>query len=295
MSRALDVFLYHRQYAERHAAHDFTNVFGKITRDLSPHGLPGWRGMQVLDLGCGQRMPVSLLVAAGGGRATALDVNYVHPSKPLHAFYCAAQRNGLKRATWSLARQLLFDKRYYARLFAHSALDWRALDNVRFVCSDPWSAEYPLPNATYDVIVSNAVLEHVRDVRAYAREVRRLLKPNGLFHGIIHNYYSLSGGHNMRWAYPDTDPPDDVPPWDHLRDNAFPAHVYLNRLRPEDYRNAFAGELEVLDFSTVNAEHDTGGEEGRRFLTRELQRELAQYPLELLCARAWRIICRRRA
>lgn len=39
----------------------------------------------------------------------------------------------------------------------------------------------PLPDASVDIIIADYVLEHVRDPVAFANEVRRLLKPSGLF------------------------------------------------------------------------------------------------------------------
>ena len=124
-------------------------------------------------------------------------------------------------------------------------------------------------------------------------EVAGVLSPGGLVHCLIHNYYSLSGGHNLVWAYPDEYPPADVPPWDHLRRNRRPPHMYLNRLRPEEYRDAISAGFDVLMFEPRDAEHNPGGEEGRRFLTPEVREELREYPEELLLSRAFAVVGRR--
>jgi hypothetical protein len=94
----------------------------------------------------------------------------------------------------------------------------------------------------------------------------------------------------MRWAFPDTEPPDDIPPWDHLRENRFPTHVYLNQLTDRDYREIFAAEpeLEMVDWVVTRTE-------GERFLTAELTAELApRYSRDDLLTREVIALARRR-
>jgi SAM-dependent methyltransferase len=160
--------------------------------------------------------------------------------------------------------------------------------------ADPQAANYPISSNKYDLIVSNAVLEHVYDVEKYFREVSRVLKKEGLIYGLVHNYYSVSGGHNLEWAFPDTHPSPGVPPWDHLRGNQSPTHTYLNKLKPEEYKAAAAAaSLEVVLFESRDINHNAEGQEGEKFLTPEVQEELSQYPRELLLARSYCIICRK--
>jgi hypothetical protein len=134
----------------------------------------------------------------------------------------------------------------------------------------------------------------VDDVPKFAKEVERLLESGGYFYGIIHNYFSLSGGHNLDWAFADENPPADVPPWDHLRENRFPTWAFINRLKPEQYKDAFTEHLEVVSFEGVGINHDIGELEGERFLTPEIEAELKEYPRDLLLTRAWRIVCKKK-
>jgi hypothetical protein len=133
----------------------------------------------------------------------------------------------------------------------------------------------------------------VADVPGFTKEVSRLLDSDGYFWARIHNFYSLSGGHSMEWAFPDEDSSRRVPPWGHLRANRFPTWTYLNRWRPEQYEREFAKHLRVLRFEGVGRNHDVGELEGERFLTAAMARELKAYPRELLLSRAWLMICRK--
>lgn len=285
---------YHSRFVEQQALHDYEHVYQKVLRDLNPLGFGELQGKQVLDLGCGQRFAFALLCAAAGAVVTALDVDYVAPD-PLPTYaWRVLKHNGPKRALKSLIRRLLFDRRYYRSLERACGEKVSAYAHkISFVTADRHAKNYALPGESFDLIVANAVVEHVVNVELMVLEIHRLLKREGFFHAIIHNFYSLSGGHNVEWAYPDESPSSKVPPWDHLRENRFPSRACLNRFKPQQYREAFGKRLEVMVFEGRDARHDPDGLEGERFLTPELAAELSAYPRELLLTRAWCIICRK--
>ena len=235
-----------------------------------------------------------MLAAAEDAHITALDVMCLKPH-PLPVFFWKILRaNGVKRAAKSAVRKALFDEAYFRQLDASAGIDLSSfISKINFVLADPTEANYPVPLDKYDLISSNAVLEHVYDVKKYFKEVSRVLKRGGLCYGLIHNYYSISGGHNLEWAFPDANPSPGVPPWDHLRSNQFPTHTYLNKLKPEEYKAAAAAPLEVVLFESRDINHNPGGQEGEKFLTPEVQAELPQYPREPLLARSYCIICRK--
>lgn len=289
-----DIYNYHQRSTKKIAIHDYENVYKKAIEHLKAFGFGSVEGKEILDLGCGARFPFSLLAASEGANVTALDISYVKPHALPVFFWKIARANGIKRAAKSVVRKVLFDKLFMKEMEKCAGRDLQKfIPRINFVLADPSAADYPLPSEKYDLVTSNAVLEHVEDVKKYFAEAARLLKKGGLCYAIIHNYYSISGGHNLECAYPDTNPSARVQPWDHLRKNQYPTHIYLNKLKPDAYKAAAAASLEVLLFEGRDIDHNAGGLEGEKFLTAEVQKELSQYPKDLLLTRSFCIICRK--
>lgn len=284
---------YHSQNVATHAAHDYYNAYLKTMRDLSAFGIGTLSSKAVLDLGCGQRYPFSLLAAGAGARVVALDVTSVEARLSLPGVLRASRRNGPLRAAKSAVRSVVFDRRYYGELERLSGVSRKTADDVSFVWSDPASGSYPLQSEQFDLVVSIAVLEHVRDLPLVAKEIARVLKPGGLLYAFVHNYYSLSGGHRLEWAYPDRVGPTDIEPWDHLRSRRWPPDYYLNAFRPETYRRHLGEGLTVLELEGRDEAHDPGGFEGEKYLVGAAADELRSYPRELLLTRAWCIVARK--
>lgn len=96
----------------------------------------------------------------------------------------------MKRALKSTLRRLVFDGRYYDALEQAAQQPLRSYTTkLQLVTADPLGRQYPLPDDQFDVIVSNAVMEHVGDIGEFAKEVARLLAPGGYFYALIHNFY----------------------------------------------------------------------------------------------------------
>lgn len=175
-----ELIAYHSIYGRRFAEHDCRNVFGKALRELTRFGFGGPAGKRVLDLGCGQRFPFALQCAACGADVTALDIDYVRPDSLLGAFYRTARCNGLKRALKSALRKVFFDAAHYTALEQAAGKPLRRFQSqIKFVTADPARAKYPLPSGSFDLIVANAVLEHVADLDMFVNEINRLLVMGG--------------------------------------------------------------------------------------------------------------------
>jgi SAM-dependent methyltransferase len=271
-------------------------VFSKAIQDLDRFGFDGLSGKRVLDLGCGERFHFALLCAGHGAQVAAIDIEYVAPDFIPLAFLRAARHDGVKRAARFVLRRLLFDSRYYHSLEDAAGMNLRSLSSrIDFGIVSDDATMYPFRDESFDLIASNAVLEHVADVPHFASEVVRLLKPGGYFYAIAHNYYSISGGHRPEWSQPDVLPAKEIPPWDHLRKNQYPTRSHLNRYSPEQYADAFSPLMQMLLFEGRDAAHNPAGQrgEGEQFLTAEVASELSAYPRELLLTRAWCLICKK--
>ena len=272
------------------AQHDYGEVFCKSRRDISALLEKPLSEAAVLVLGCGYNYPDVILYASEAHRAEGVEV--------LSAFY----RDGLRatyrdlatresRKVWAFleaASKQYHYRRYYRQLERVSGVV-ATHKNLR-LHSYAGDDKLPFDDGSFDVVLSNAVLEHVQDCDQVASELARITRPGGITHHLWHNYYSFSGG-NM---------PESVcrqHPWGHLRDKY--SKRGLNKLRPEQVRAFFGQHLRVLDVHGVDARHNKQGidpefeYEHPELLSAELAHELRDYPRDLLFTRAYLIIGRK--
>jgi SAM-dependent methyltransferase len=241
--------------------------------------------VRILEIGCGQRASQTILFQAAGAPAIGIDREVPTFRLGLKRFFRIISINGLERALKSLCRHFFFDYPFFRRLSRRTG---KHLPPHRVPVCLMDAARLAFPDDAFDFIFSTLVFEHIRDVPAAVAEVNRVLSPGGTAWINIHLFPSLSGGHHKDWTDPRKWPSTQVPPWDHLRENRYPADDSLNKLRLGDYRRIFAAALEVREESLVV--------EGERLLTPELAAELAQrgYPKNDLLAREVAFRCRKR-
>jgi ubiquinone/menaquinone biosynthesis C-methylase UbiE len=263
LGSALAIYRAHRNgdfsNAEREVA--FCQMLVDAFRECTGREIQGAR---VLDVGCGQTATHSLILASRGAEVTGIDIEVPTLTMGPRTFVRVARRNGLERALKSLARHVLFDRRFFRDLAAATGkpvrpkgVDLRVMD----------VKQMSFPDSTFDLIFAPNVFEHIDDLPPAVAEVNRVLKPGGIAVITPHLFPSLSGGHNLEWHYPMTKGSEDVPAWDHLREWRFPANTYLNGLKLTDYRTAFS----AMDV----AREDLGTEGGEAYLTPEIWQELA--------------------
>lgn len=243
---------------------------------------------RVLDLGCGSNAPMTLLLHAAGCQVTGVDATIGHRwglGVSLSRYSAYLREAGLARSLRKLAGEIAYDSLYYRTLaestglrLTERGLDLRAMD-----------VQAPqLPDRAFDVIHSNATWEHVKDVAAANRTVAAALRPGGIAYIEIHLFPSLSGGHDLPWITPGRTELGDVVPWRHLRNPAWEAPVFLNRLRERDYRAAFNA---TPDLSIV--EWQTEFTEGEHLLTPEILSELKDYEAAELTRRSIIVVARK--
>lgn len=118
---------------------------------------------------------------------------------------------------------------------AHAA--YQAADQppgIAYCCGE--SEALPFPDATFDGVLVNEVLEHVVDEAATLREIRRVLRPGGHLALLGPNRWFPFEQHGMRLVGRPVDVPIPLLPW-------LPARFSAPLLRA---RNYWPGELRVL-------------------------------------------------
>ena len=251
-------------------------------------------GCRVLEIGFGQRPYRLYALHALGVDVVGCDLD--HPVLGPSDVPAVWRNNGAERALKSTVRYLLFDlaeERHLNRyLSGLGARPFRVPRErlVRADAADPafWRS-YP---GTYDLIYSEDVFEHIPedDLSAVARLMAGHLSPTGIALIRPMVWTGIKGGHHVAYYdYRGGQPPAQVPPWSHLRDQRHPANTYLNRLSRRDYRRLFteAG-LQIIE----EREMELGL--GRELLTPELRAELAAWDDDELLSNKVGFVVRRR-
>jgi SAM-dependent methyltransferase len=261
-----DLFRAYRGH-DRETADRYYRKFVRIKNRIECELGSSIEGMDVLEIGSGQRFTHTVLFGALGARAVGIDMDYTAKRAGVKEFLAIWRRNGIERAIKTMVRKVLFDQAYY-RSLAKLAGRSLSLDDVSLRMMDACALD--LPDGSFDCVFSSSVFEHIHDVESATQEVARVLRPGGIAIISICLFCGISGGHHVEWSYPDEkDVPRKVPAWDHLRQNHFPASMYLNRMRERDYMAAFERHLDVV---AVDAKC-----RGERYLSDEIVAELRNY------------------
>lgn len=133
--------------------------------------IPDLTGLSVLELGPGRNFGSMVICQALGARVAVLDKYLAKWDPSYHPrFYAglrAAAARRLPRAKWDGLAAIVAAGRHLREIIAQHACDLAAPPS-------------DLPDNSFDVIVSNAVLEHVGDTYLTACELARLTRTGGL-------------------------------------------------------------------------------------------------------------------
>jgi SAM-dependent methyltransferase len=272
------------------ARHDYHNVFlkGKTVAE-GVMQVPLSRA-NVLVLGCGYLYHEVILYCRVARRVVGLDVMTAFYQDGLLALFKELRRSGSGRmyaAAQAATRHCYEAARYYDCLRAVSGVSH---GNRRYELYSFDGRRIPFGDQTFDLVVSNAVLEHVADLPALVGEMHRVTKKGGVGCHLWHNFCSLSGGH-----LPEAERRRN--PWGHLRGVA--ADPGVNRMRLCDIEHCFREFFAVLRVEQLDKEHrvlgvDAGFEfEGEELLTPDVLAQLPSYPREEFLTRSYRLLVRR--
>ncbi len=139
------------------------------------------QGKRVVELGPGRNLGTSLILACQGAEVIAVEPRSALWDPEYHPRFYAALRDLSDLSRTSLSPALL------DRVVAEGRIPEEAIDFRRGFLEDP-----PVLEAgSVEVIFSNAVLEHVFDLRATLAEMGRITRPGGLgFHQVDFRFHS---------------------------------------------------------------------------------------------------------
>jgi len=183
-------------------------------------------GKTMLEIGPGQQLRQARYFAATN-HVVAIDLDEIVTSFNPAALYRTLRVNGPVRFAKTCVRMLAgFD-----RAFLRETIRQRpALKDSRPQVLRKDATNTGLPAASFDCAISISVFEHLPDPAAVFREIRRLLRPGGVSHHIIHLYTSDSGAHDARTYALDR---SGFPYWCHLRpdlQHLSTPNCYVNKL-----------------------------------------------------------------
>jgi len=261
---AISVFHVHRNEIfsnSKTAIMDFQHLRGYLDKYVC---FP-LKEIRILEIGCGQTAIQTALFHTDGANVIGIDIAVPTYRMSFSTFFRVLRLNGFGRAFKSLLRHILFDKHYFSKISQEygKPINFDDID-IRIMDATHMTFE----SESFDFIFSRAVLEHVKDVETLVREINRILSTRGIAVINIHLFPSISGGHRMEWRNPDRSPSIRIPPWDHLRNNRFPANTYLNKITINEYRNLFHSYMNILEEHTLT--------EGEKLLTKDIEDELTR-------------------
>ncbi|MCO5170841.1 MAG: class I SAM-dependent methyltransferase [Planctomycetes bacterium] len=233
------------------------------------------RDLDVLELGPGQHCTRSRVLGLRN-RVTAVDLDEVLLGLDPRAVLRAARANGAGRVVKTLARKALGVDRAVRRAWAE-ATGAGSLPDPRLVRADV-CAGLPFAPASFDLVASWSVFEHLPDPARALDHVIAALRPGGVLCIGIHLFTSHTGHHDIR-AF--TGGEDALPPWAHLRDGTRhlvrPSAV-LNGWRLRQWRALF----EASAPGAAELQERYGEDRLRDALTPEVRAELSGYEDEEL-------------
>ena len=239
---------------------------------------------RLVDVGAGQWLANAKGFAALGWNVLAVDPEI--PPQSLVDVPPFVKAVGLQRALKTAVGEVLLRRSFDAEFHAHTGL---RIAHARVEVARTGSESLPLQPGSIDVVISDNVFEHLKDVVGVIEELARVLKPGALAFITIHPFTALSGGHHpstFHHGSQDRFVPA-IPPWDHLREHRHPSGVYLNRWRAPRFRAAFEPHFETLTWESLR--------EGEALLTPALEAELGDYSRDELLTGKIVFVGRRRS
>jgi SAM-dependent methyltransferase len=246
-------------------------------------------GKDVMVLGVGQtsREVIGFGVA---NRVTAIDLDVIPQGWKPGPYIRLLKQNGPVRAAKTVGRKVLgIDRRFRQALCQELGVTRAA--PATYLQMD--ASKMSFPDATFDLVYSFSVFEHLPDPKAVLREAIRVLRPGGLASISLHLYTSEGGCHDLRIFAGDR---SSIPYWAQLRPPVKDTVIescYMNEWRLAQWHELF-DELCPTGILSLDRHHEPFGSE----LVTELAAlraggELGDYSDEELLGVNYRILWRK--
>lgn len=165
---------------------------------------------RILVIGAGQ---TSREVMAFGvdNEVIAIDLDVIPTGFDLKSYAALLRQNGAMRTGKTIARKLLgIDRRFARTMRRHLGVEsFRPAQQLQMDAS-----QMTFDDASFDVVYSFSVFEHLPDPESVLQEARRVLRPGGVLSISWHLYSSEGGCHDLRIFSGDR---NEVPYWAQLR------------------------------------------------------------------------------
>lgn len=270
------------------ADHDYNDVFRRSSADVSRLLPMPLAEARVLVLGCGYTYPDVVLYSTVAKSVVGLDVLDLFYRDGLIRGIVDKIRKGKDplRATWRTLKRRRGLSTYYARL---AELSGRPVDHRSYKLLSYGGGRMPFPDGSFDLVMSNATLEHVHDLGTFFSECARVTSPGGIAYHAYHNYFSWSGGHISSFAE------RERAPWGHLRGLHHPEEGLLNKASKEKIAGEFDRHFTLQRVTGLDAWHRPANDpaftpERADLLTPALRAELKDYSDEDLLTRAFLLV-----
>lgn len=277
----LSIYMLLRHDFLKQAWHDYRHVFLKSYRSIAALLPIPISEAKVLVLGCGYTYPDVILYSSIAKEVVGLDTT--------PTFFRDSPLNVMRKAPHGKLRQLvrasLFWPKYWTYYYWLHKVSGVRVEHQKYRLISYDGRQIPFEDETFDVVISNAVLEHVEELNAVFAEVRRVTKTGGISYHLWHNFYSFSGGHVPEFL-------SRKYPWGHLRGKyRVPTGVY--NTPPHEVQNYFTRYFDQVTLQQVDENHNRKGidpgfhYEQEELLSGEIANELCNYPRELLLTKSY--------
>ncbi|WP_036026538.1 hypothetical protein [Bradyrhizobium yuanmingense] len=261
---------------------------------------------RALEIGFGARPFRLFYLINMGVDAYGVDLDAPLVKMSLSDMCSIAKKNGIERAAKSIARWMVVQRKEYG-LFAEfcSRPDGKPVgfDSIvrksegRMIVSDGGDERFWRRFARpFDLILSEDVFEHIPEpvLDKVLELMPHYLSNDGIAIIRPNIFTGITGGHRLEWyrhtlLNPDPSRYRRSPPWDHLREDKFPADTYLNRLTRADFRTKFTRNFDILEERTMLPDL------GREYLTEGVRQQLVNYSDEELFSNNVLFVLRKRA